>query len=84
MTHLDPESVRPPEPTPFEPEGGQDDGQPDLLLAIIVAIRLLRDLGHHLDPEHEHEEPSDEADLLLRIGAVLRVLRRVRDRLEDK
>lgn len=66
---------------PFEPEHGQEDDPADVLLALLVGIRLLRDLAEHLD----HLEPEPErADLLLRIGAVLAVLHRVRTRLEGE
>lgn len=69
---------------PFEPEGGQDDEPPNLNLSLLVAIHLLSDVRDYLDTHHERNlrqrlhryDPHD--DLLLRIAAVLAVLRRAR------
>ena len=51
---------------------------PDVLLALSVAAVLFDDLASHL----RGEEEADRADLLLRISAVARVLRRVKNRIE--
>lgn len=69
-------------PDPIEPPEGQDPEPPDLLLAVIATIRLLRDITGRLEREHD-ETDVEAADLLLRISAVASVLRRVRDRLEE-
>ena len=71
-------------PDPIEPPGGQEAEPPDFLLAAIAAIHLLRDVRGRLERDHaEHLDDVEAAELLLRIGAVVAVLRRVRDRLED-
>lgn len=65
------------ETPPPEPRGGQDDEPPDVRLAVVVAVLLLRDLADLLDGDRE-----DAADLRRRLGAVLTVLVRVRRHLE--
>lgn len=60
---------------------GEDD-PPDVQLAILVAILILRDLRDYLDPGDDDDH--DPGDLLLRTGAVLAVLRRLRDRLAEE
>jgi hypothetical protein len=48
---------------------------------VLVVLLLLADLHRHLT---EHAEDVDaRAELLLRMGAVVAVLRRIRDRLEE-
>jgi len=68
---------------PPEPEGGQDDQPPALRLVIAVTIMLLRDLNQHLDPESMDTE-AEAQDLRLRIKALLGVLRRFEDRLDEE
>lgn len=67
---------------PYEPPGGQDDEPPDLRLAVTVVVRLLMDLNDRLEREHR-EDDAETADLLLRLAAVLSVMRRVRTQLEE-
>ena len=62
---------------PFEPDEGQESEPPNTGLAVLVALLLLQDVREYL---LEHEP---DADLLLRIGAVVGVLRRVREVLAD-
>jgi hypothetical protein len=83
---------------PVERPEGQDDETPDLLLSIVVTIRLLRDVRDLLRAQYEREHPKvivrhidlipedagETADLLLRVVALLSVLRRLRKRLEDE
>jgi hypothetical protein len=68
-------------PGPFEPPGGQEPEPPDVRQAVLVVLLLLGDLHQHLT-EHP-EDDNDRAALLLRMGAVVAVLRRIRDRLEE-
>lgn len=75
MADVDPHAL-----DPFEPDGGQDDEPPDLRLALVVAIKLLRALHTYLDPDEPH---GDRDDLRLRIAAVRHVLVRVHAHLED-
>lgn len=54
----------------------QESDAPDLRLLVVVLILLLDDLQKHL--KHPPREHGDRDDLLLRIGAVLAVLHRLR------
>lgn len=63
------------------PDTEQESEQPSTLLAIAVSRRLLDDLADHLDGDRY---AGDVPDLLLRIGAVRAVLRRVHQRLEEE
>lgn len=65
-------STAPPERTT-----GQDDEPPDVLRAVVVAMVLIGDMGEHI----EQHDDGGAADLLLRAGAVLTILRAVRNRL---
>lgn len=66
---------------PLEPPEGQDPDPPNTLLAVIVALSLLRDLRDRL--QHDADDGDHEApELLLRTVALLSVLRRVRRHLE--
>jgi hypothetical protein len=64
---------------PPEPPSGQDNPDPNFLLAVLMNLRLLHDLDRYLDPDDDELEPPD---LRLRIRSALAVWRRVRDRLE--
>jgi hypothetical protein len=66
------------ESAPLPPDVPGEDRDPHLRLAIVVSIALLRDLNDHL---RDHE--GDDDDLMLRIGAVLAVLGRIREHLGD-
>jgi hypothetical protein len=73
-------TTRPPPEFP----GGQDDEPPDVRQAIIVTLVLLADLHRQLtDPDPDQDPDDDWAELLLRMGAVVAVLRRVRDHLDE-
>lgn len=66
---------------PYEPPvQGQEREPPEVRLAVLVALALLLDVRRRL----ERERDAESLELLLRLGAVLAVLRRVRDRLEDE
>lgn len=57
---------------PTEPRDGQD-GPPNTLAVLVVVLRLLDDVHDHLADE-DHRQ-----DLLLRLVATRRVVRRLRD-----
>lgn len=69
---------------PLERERGQDDDPPDLLLAVIVAIRVLLDVRNRLEDDVRNGDHDVAPALLLRIAALVSVLHRVRTRLEDE
>lgn len=60
-------------------EGPQESQPPDLGLALIVVLLLLDDLEDYL----EGRGPDQVADLLVRLVVVRRVLRRIRERVEQ-
>jgi hypothetical protein len=66
---------------PFEPPGGQDDDPPDLRLAIRATLLLLtEDLRPRLAAEKDTD--PEAAEFLLRLIALVRVWRRIRDGLD--
>lgn len=62
--------------SPLPPNIPGEDEPPDVRLAVLVASTLLRDLCDHLALD-------DEDELGLRIVAVLAVLHRVKENLDD-
>ena len=65
---------------PLEPPEGQDPDPPEPVLAVLAAHLLLSDIRDYLEAAADDDEAR--AYLLLRISAVMVVLRRVHDRLE--
>jgi hypothetical protein len=57
---------------------GEED-PPDVELALLVVLRLLRDLAEHLDGRGT----DTRADLTLRVKAVAQVIYRLRERLAN-
>lgn len=75
---------------PFEPDEGQESEPPSIPLTLLVATHLLLDLQDYLEGKDlraplravlRRGDPRD--DLLLRIPAVLAVLRRAREEVAD-
>lgn len=68
---------------PFEPDEGQDSEPPNIGLSLLVATQLLLDLRDHLEGHRPIKAvlglDDSRADLLLRIPAVVAVLRRARE-----
>ncbi len=67
---------------PIERPEGQEDEPPNLMLALVVTSALLNDLGDRLRRDHNNGD-GDAAGLLLRVSALLSVLRRLRKAIED-
>ena len=70
--------LRPQDDGPLEPPEGQDPDPPNLHLAVLVALLLLRDVRQRLGRPGRRRG----RDLVLRVRALVKVLRRIRDELE--
>jgi hypothetical protein len=64
---------------PFEPDEGQESEPPNLALALLVSVVLLEDLRDFVE---EHTRHHDDP-LVLRVAAVVAVLHRIREGLNN-